>query len=49
MLATSDMPKEFINKPCGDFSFNKILEWNNLTEYNSCPVDKKKLTNEFVC
>jgi hypothetical protein len=49
MLATSDMSNEFINIPCGDFSCNKILDWDNLTEYNSCPVDKKKLTDEFVC
>jgi hypothetical protein len=49
MLATSDISKEFINIPCGDFSCNKILEWDTLTEYNSCPVDKKKLTDEFVC
>jgi hypothetical protein len=49
MLATSDISKEFITIPCGDFRCNKILEWDNLTEYNSCPVDKKKLTDEFVC
>jgi len=49
LLAVSDISKKFIKIPCGYFSCNKILEWDNLNEYNLCHVDKNKLTDEFVC
>lgn len=47
--ATSDIKEEFKNIPCGQFLANKVLEWDHLNEYSSCPSDKKKLSEEFIC
>lgn len=47
--ATSEVEAEFKDIPCGDILVKRIIGWEDLQEYFSCPKDKKRLLEDMMC